>query len=68
MAKKINPTTIWQAESDARTIAEYQKIMNSKKRKAAAMKQAKMQAKEYERKAEVINAMVRAGKSSKTSR
>lgn len=31
----------WQAESDARTLAEYQNIMSDSKRKAAAMKAAK---------------------------
>lgn len=59
MAKKTNPTDLWQAESDARTIASYQEIMNSKKRKTAAMRQAKMQAKEYIRKADLINAMMK---------
>lgn len=51
MAKKINMNALWQAEDDARTLAMYQEIMNDNKRKAAAMKQAKTQAKELERRA-----------------
>lgn len=44
MAKKINSMEkLWQAEEDARTMARYQEIMNDSKRKSAAMKQAKLE-------------------------
>lgn len=39
----------WQAESDARTLADYQEIMGDSKRKAAAIKQAKAEAARLEK-------------------
>lgn len=41
----------WQAESDARTLAEYQKIMEDSKRAKAAMSKAKELAADYEKSA-----------------
>ena len=39
----------WKAESDARTLVEYQKIMEDSKRRAAAMNAAKSMAAELEK-------------------
>lgn len=39
----------WRAESDARTLVEYQKIMEDSKRRAAAMNAAKSMAAELEK-------------------
>jgi hypothetical protein len=45
----------WQAESDARTLVEAEQIMSDRKRKSAAIKQAKKLAKETERAAKVMS-------------
>lgn len=42
---KIKTEAQWQAEDDARTLARYQEIMSDSKRRNAAMKQAKLEAK-----------------------
>lgn len=39
----------WQAESDARTLAEYQAIMGDSRRKARAMKEAQRQANDLQK-------------------
>lgn len=44
----------WQAESDARTLANYQEIMNDRSRKAAAIAQAKKQAQELQQRATIM--------------
>lgn len=44
----------WRAESDARTMAEYQSIMDDPKRKAAAIKAAKTQAAELTKRASAM--------------
>lgn len=57
MAKISAQEKKWQAEMDARTLAQYQEIMSDSKRRNAAMKQAKAQAASLERQA---NAMKKA--------
>ena len=55
MAKKIDSMEKqWQAEEDARTLARYQEIMNDNKRKSAAIKQAKQQASDLEKRANAM--------------
>lgn len=44
----------WQAEDDARTMARYQEIMADSKRKAAAMKQARVEALDLEKRAKAM--------------
>lgn len=53
MAKKLNERD-WQALDDARTLAAYQEIMSDNKRKAAAMKQAKNEALQLEKRAQAM--------------
>ena len=55
MAKKIDSMEKqWQAEEDARTLARYQEIMNDNKRTSAAIKQAKQQASDLEKRANAM--------------
>lgn len=44
----------WQAEEDARTMARYQEIMSDSKRKSAAMKQAKAEATNLQKRANAM--------------
>ena len=44
----------WQAEEDARTMARYQEIMNNSKRKNAAIKQAKLEAANLQKRADAL--------------
>lgn len=44
----------WQAEDDARTMARYQEIMSDSKRKSAAMKQARVEAADLEKRARAM--------------
>lgn len=53
MAKKFNEKD-WQALDDARTLATYQEIMADNKRKMAAMKQAKSEALQLEKRAQAM--------------
>lgn len=55
MAKKLGIfEKNWQAQEDARTLARYQEIMNDNKRKSAAIKQAKSEAADLEKKAKAM--------------
>lgn len=55
MAKKlVNMEKQWQAEEDARTMARYQEIMSDTKRRSAAIKQAKKEAKDLEKRASAM--------------
>lgn len=55
MAKRItNEMKKWQAEDDARTLARYQEIMGDNKRKQAAIKQAKLEAANLEKRANAM--------------
>ena len=44
----------WQAEEDARTMARYQEIMNDSRRKNAAIKQAKLEATNLQKRADTM--------------
>lgn len=44
----------WQAEEDARTMARYQEIMSDRKRKAAAVAQAKQEAANLQKRANAM--------------
>ena len=45
----------WQAESDARTMAQYQEIMQDKARMNRAVKEAKRQAADLQKRANAMN-------------
>lgn len=65
MAKNMvrrNQELQWQAEEDARTLARYQEIMNDTKRRSAAIKQARIEATDLQKRAEM---MKKAGSRSK---
>ena len=65
MAKNMvrrNQELQWQAEEDARTLARYQEIMNDTKRRSAAIKQARIEATDLQKRAEI---MKKAGSRSK---
>ena len=56
MAEKLSAQEKkWRAESDARTMAEYQNIMEDSKRKTAAIKAAKELASDLTKRAQVMN-------------
>lgn len=55
----------WQAEADARTMAEYQAIMESKSRMRAAQKAATEMAKDLTTRANQMNKVVNTSKSKK---
>ena len=44
----------WQAEEDVRTMARYQEIMNDSRRKNAAIKQAKLEATNLQKRADTM--------------
>ncbi len=55
MGKKISSMERqWQAEEDARTIARYQEIMGDSKRKSAAIKQARKEASDLQKRANAM--------------
>lgn len=56
----------WQAESDARTMAQYEEIMQDSARRRAAVAEAKKQASDLNKRAAVMN-KVASGKSNKSS-
>lgn len=53
----------WMAEDDARTMAKYQEIMGDKARVNRALKVAKQQAAEYNKKATALSRLVNTGSS-----
>lgn len=53
-ASKFDETR-WRAEEDARTMARYEEIMSDSKRKAAAVKEAKRQADDLNKRAGIMN-------------
>lgn len=55
----------WQAESDAHTMAEYQRIMSDKARMNRAIKVAQQQAKELSQRANVMQSVAKSRPSSK---
>lgn len=64
MAKMSLNEKRWQAEEDARTMARYQEIMNDSRRKNAAIKQAKLEATNLQKRADSMR-MAYGGKSKK---
>lgn len=52
----------WQAESDARTMAEYQEIINDKSRMNRAIKCASKQADDLSKRANALKSIVKSGK------
>lgn len=55
MAKISSNERRWQAESDARTMAQYQEIMADKARMSRAIKEAQKQAKDLNSRAAVMS-------------
>lgn len=51
----------WQAESDARIMAEYEEIIGDKSRMSRAIKVAKQQAKDLSRRANAMQNVARSG-------
>lgn len=45
----------WQIEEDARTLARYEEIMSDSRRKSAAVKEAKRQAADLNKRANIMN-------------
>jgi hypothetical protein len=55
MATKMSAEQLkWQAEDDARTMARYQEIMGDSRRKSAAIKQARAEAANLEKRANAM--------------
>lgn len=57
----------WQAESDARTMAEYQQILGDKPRMQRAIKVAKQQAADLSKRANIMNNVATYGKGGRLS-
>ena len=55
MATKVNEELKWQAESDARIMAQYEEIVNDKSRMQRAVKEAKKQAADLQKRANAMN-------------
>lgn len=55
----------WQAESDARIMAEYEEIIGDKSRMSRAIKVAKQQAKDLSRRASAMQNVARSGSKKK---
>lgn len=53
----------WQAESDAHTMATYQEIMSDKARMSRAVKEAKRQAQDLNKRATAMQNVVKSGRS-----
>lgn len=56
---KINEDKKWQADYDAETMARYEEIMSDAKRKAAAIKAAKEKASDLNKRADIMNRVVK---------
>lgn len=52
---KINEELKWQAENDARVMAQYEEIVNDKSRMQRAVKEAKKQAADLQKRANAMN-------------
>jgi len=57
----------WQAESDARTLASYQEIMNDKARRTRAIKEAQQQASDLTKRANAMKTAASYGKGGRMS-
>ena len=56
---KISEDKKWQADYDAETMARYEEIMSDAKRKAAAIKAAKEKASDLNKRADIMNRVVK---------
>lgn len=56
---KISEDKKWQADYDAETMARYEEIMADAKRKAAAIKAAKEKASDLNKRADIMNRVVK---------
>lgn len=56
---KITEDKKWQADYDAETMARYEEIMSDAKRKAAAIKAAKEKASDLNKRADIMNRVVK---------
>ncbi len=56
---------MWQAESDADTMARYEEIMSDSKRRSAAVKMARSRADDLNRRATVMSRVANTGKPKK---
>ena len=66
MAQKISADEArWRAEEDARTMARYEEIMSDSKRRNAAVKEAKRQATDLNKRASVMNRVAGTKKATK---
>ena len=60
MAQKLTKQDLqWQAESDARTMAQYQEIMSDKSRMSRAVKEAEKQARDLSKRASAMQSAAR---------
>ena len=68
MTKKMTTDELkWQAESDARTMAEYQQILGDKTRMNRAIKEAERQAKDLNRRASAMQSAAKVRTNTRTS-
>ena len=68
MAKKMTTDEMrWQAESDARTMAEYQQILGDKTRMNRAIKEAERQAKDLNMRANAMQSAAKMRTNTRTS-
>ena len=68
MANSLNKDELkWQAESDARTMAEYQQILGDKARMNRAIKEAEKQAKDLNKRASAMQSAAKIRTNTRTS-
>lgn len=68
MASSLNKDELkWQAESDARTMAEYQQILGDKARMNRAIKEAEKQAKDLNKRASAMQSAAKIRTNTRTS-
>lgn len=68
MAKKMTTDELkWQAESDARTMAEYQQILGDKTRMNRAIKEAERQAKDLNKRASAMQSAAKIRTNTRTA-
>lgn len=68
MAKKMTTDELkWQAESDARTMAEYQQILGDKTRMNRAIKEAERQAKDLNKRASAMQSAAKIKTNTRTA-
>ena len=68
MAKKMTTDELkWQAESDARTMAEYQQILGDKTRMNRAIREAERQAKDLNKRASAMQSAAKIKTNTRTA-